>query len=1447
MRVRLLQVDNDDSTVLLVYPATMAEYEQALETLVGKAGAAGDRSPEASRAEGGPVRGCYVVTTASQRERWNLPDLAASGRARAVDEPKALDLLHEGALGQAVAAERLAASAPGAAPPRGGGTGESSLEAVRALVAPGARIDAVLGALAGDALPHAVCRTLQRALGQALASETAGVEEALDRAERVLSLPWRTRAPEGFDAAHLKRALDQTHGGLDAVKTRLIEVLAACPQTVGPLTVEGPRRAVEAETQAAVLVVRPGRQRAEAPVPCLAGARGTGKKSLAVAVAQALGRPHVRVRLGKGNAGSLIRGVENGVTGRIVEGLREAGANNPVFVLEELDRVKPENAEALLDVLDPARRPAFRDEYLRVPFDLSPVVWIATATDPGAIPEAVRKRINVIELPGYTAEEKVAIAQRYLLRRPFDAPAPTAATCLLPEPPAATESDIARNGPAVLLDREVSSAQELAALSAAAADDAVETWQTAACTGGIRFEPEAVRRVIEDHTSEPGVADLEAKLAAICRQVARRRPPGSVGPQVVTPAVVRELLGPGAALPPAVRAAIARERRRLGKSDGDGTSTNDWIECLEQLPWTRRAEAPINLAQVRAALDAGHAGLERAKACILEHLAVRRRNPRSPAVLCLAGAPGVGKTSLARCVADTLGRGFVKLACGGLRDETDLRGHNRTWKDAQPGWILRELRRIGSKDPVVVLDEIDKLGPGPAAVLLELLDPAQHHGFRDAFVELEFDLSEALFITTANQPAQIPPALRDRLEVVDLPGYSEAEKLAIAESHLIAAQNQVAGLASAPVRFTRGACRRIIREYTSERGVRQFTRCLQAVCRKVTLGLETGDASLVRDPVTARHVRALLGAPVVDPGDGLDRVHERLDAPALPPAVRVRGRQVLERLSAWATTDPDYARAREYLHCLLSLPWTARTAAPSDLARAGALLDAEHAAHEVAKERLLDYVAVRLAKPDVPAPLLCLAGPAGAGKTTLARLVAAALGRECAWVYCGALSGPAALCGARSDSPGRIVEELRRVGVRNPVFVLDEIDRLDEAGGAAAALLDVLDPAPGAVFRDRYLDLPFDLSEALFVATAVRPGSVPPMLRDRMRVIELPGYTAAEKRVIATRHLWPLQLALHGLTAGQVRIGDEAIDAVIRGYTREAGVWDLAAALGALCAKVVRRRAEGHGRARHDGNEEDGNEDEDRGNEEERDGDEEEHGRHDDHEARDGNDEPLEITPETVVEMLGAPAHPDGKVADRTARPGVAVGLCRTAAGGGEVIFVEASRMPGGGALTLTGRLGEAAQESARTALSWLRANAARYGLDSAIHRDADVHVHVQPGAGPIEGASAGVTMAAALVSAFTGRPVRGDLAMTGGITLSGQVLPVGGIKEKMLAAHRSGLARVVLPRENRKQVDEELGNDLRRAVEVDYVARVDDLLELTLGRAPAADDVAATPAGGWS
>ena len=271
--------------------------------------------------------------------------------------------------------------------------------------------------------------------------------------------------------------------------------------------------------------------------------------------------------------------------------------------------------------------------------------------------------------------------------------------------------------------------------------------------------------------------------------------------------------------------------------------------------------------------------------------------------------------------------------------------------------------------------------------------------------------------------------------------------------------------------------------------------------------------------------------------------------------MRARGREVLARLAGLATADPEQASGREYLQCLVSLPWTKRAAEPSDLPCARAVLDAGHAGHGAVKERLLDYVAVRLAKPDTPSPLLCLVGPPGVGKTSLAWLVAAALGRVHAWVACGELSRAADVHGARSGPPGRIVGELRRVGVRNPVFILDGIDRLDEGGGVAAALHEALAPMPGAAFRDRYVDLPFDLSDALFVATANRLTPVPAVLREAMTVVEVPGYTEDEKRAIAAGHLLPLQLARHGLTAGQVRVTGEAVDAIVRGYTRETGVW----------------------------------------------------------------------------------------------------------------------------------------------------------------------------------------------------------------------------------------------------------------------------------------------------
>ena len=371
--------------------------------------------------------------------------------------------------------------------------------------------------------------------------------------------------------------------------------------------------------------------------------------------------------------------------------------------------------------------------------------------------------------------------------------------------------------------------------------------------------------------------------------------------------------------------------------------------------------------------------------------------------------------------------------------------------------------------------------------------------------------------------------------------------------------------------------------------------------------------------------------------------------------------------------------------------------------------------------------------------------------------------------------------------PGQIIQGLRRAESKNPVFILDEIDKLgaDFRGDPASALLEVLDPEQNSVFRDHYLDVPFDLSEVLFITTANILDPVPPALRDRMEVLEIPGYTEEEKLAIARDHLVQKQIINHGLTLEQVTLPDETLRLVIRGYTREAGVRNLEREIGALCRKAARRRAE-------------------------------------------GDTNSLEITPDVVVALLGAPVYLDEEMEERTKEPGVAIGLAWTPAGG-DVLFIEASRMAGPGTLTLTGQLGEVMKESARAALSWFRAHAATYGADPDFFKNSEIHLHVPSGAIPKDGPSAGVTMVTALASELTRRPVRGDIAMTGEITLSGRVLPVGGIKEKVLAARRVGIREVILPRQNEKNINEDLTEALRRELTIHYVQSVDEVLLLAL------------------
>src|SRR6516225_4081760 len=479
----------------------------------------------------------------------------------------------------------------------------------------------------------------------------------------------------------------------------------------------------------------------------------------------------------------------------------------------------------------------------------------------------------------------------------------------------------------------------------------------------------------------------------------------------------------------------------------------------------------------------------------------------------------------------------------------------------------------------------------------------------------------------------------------------------------------------------------------------------------------------------------------------IEELRKKIEAAEMTEEAKKEAERELGRLGRMSPAAAEYTVTRTYLDWLVTLPWNVLTTEKIDINKAREVLDRDHYDLEKIKERILEYLAVLELKPQGKAPILCFVGPPGVGKTSLGRSIANAMGRKFVRVSLGGMRDEAEIRGHRRTYigalPGQIVQGLRRAESKNPVFILDEIDKLgaDFRGDPSSALLEVLDPEQNNTFRDHYLDVPFDLSEVLFITTANVLDPIPPALRDRMEVLEIAGYTEEEKLKIATDHLVAKQVKNHGLTPEYIQFTADALRQVIRGYTREAGVRNLEREIGALCRKVARRRAE-------------------------------------------GNETPIEITPDIVVGLLGAPKFLDEEMEERTKDPGVAIGLAWTAAGG-EVLFVEASKMAGTGSLTLTGQLGEVMKESARAALSWLRTHAKEYNIDPDFFKNAEMHVHVPSGAIPKDGPSAGVTMATAMASELTGRPVRGDIAMTGEITLSGRVLPIGGVKEKVLAARR--------------------------------------------------------------
>jgi ATP-dependent Lon protease len=541
-------------------------------------------------------------------------------------------------------------------------------------------------------------------------------------------------------------------------------------------------------------------------------------------------------------------------------------------------------------------------------------------------------------------------------------------------------------------------------------------------------------------------------------------------------------------------------------------------------------------------------------------------------------------------------------------------------------------------------------------------------------------------------------------------------------------------------------------------------------------------------------------------GEGDDQQREqgelrdKVEAAGMPEDAKKEALRELDRLSKMSPAAAEYTVTRTYLDWLIALPWAKRTEVEIDLFKAKEVLDNDHYDLEKIKERILEYLAVRKMKPDIKGPILCFVGPPGVGKTSLGKSIATAMGRKFHRLSLGGMRDEAEIRGHRRTYigalPGQIIQGLRRAESKNPVFMLDEVDKLgaDFRGDPASALLEVLDPEQNNTFKDHYIDLPFDLSEVLFICTANILDTIPPALRDRMEIIRLAGYIEEDKLHIARRHLIPRQLDNHGMKAENLAFGDEALQKLIREYTREAGLRNLEREIASIIRKVARKHAE-------------------------------------------GVTDTVAVTPEKVEEFLGAPYFMKEELEERTMIPGVALGLSWSAAGG-DVLFIEASQMWGQKGLTLTGQLGDVMKESAQAALSWVRAHARQLGVEDSFFERVDLHLHVPEGAIPKDGPSAGVTLVTALVSLLTGRPVRPWVAMTGEVSLSGRVLPVGGIKEKVLAAHRMGIKEVLLPKRNAKAVKEDIPQNVQNDLKITLVSSIEEVLELAL--------TPGEPAGPW-
>jgi ATP-dependent Lon protease len=709
-----------------------------------------------------------------------------------------------------------------------------------------------------------------------------------------------------------------------------------------------------------------------------------------------------------------------------------------------------------------------------------------------------------------------------------------------------------------------------------------------------------------------------------------------------------------------------------------------------------------------------------------------------------------------------------------------------------PGWDA--LHRVGT---AAVVHKMIRIPDGTLRILVQ--------GLRR--IRLEREVSEDPYLV--GEFVEVPDELEESKEVEALTRNVQSlfariialvpylpEELQIAAAN-VDDPSALCHLVASTLRLKTDEKQRLLEEADVERRLRDLTLILNRELEVFELGtkIQSQVQSELEKGQREFYLRQQLKAIQEELGEGdaeqaeVNELRERLAALTLPEEVAKAANRELSRLERLPAAAAEYGVIRTYLDWILTLPWDKLTEDDLDLERARTVLDTDHYDLEKVKERIVEFLAVSKLRNDVSGQILCFVGPPGVGKTSLGQSIARTLGRKFARLSVGGVRDEAEIRGHRRTyigaMPGSIVRALRDAESRNPVLLIDEIDKMgaDFRGDPASAMLEVLDPEQNKAFRDHYLDLPFDLSKVLFICTANTVDTIPSPLLDRMDVIQLSGYTEDEKVGIAKRYLVPKQLEAHGLSGGKLTISENALRLVVREYTREAGVRNLERRIADLCRKAAREIAE-------------------------------------------GRRQKLRVDERRARAWLG-PRRFSGEVRRRTATPGVATGLAYTAVGG-DVLFIEAQAYPGKGQLTITGQLGEVMQESAQAALSWVRAHAKQLGVPEGWFAEHDIHIHVPAGAVPKDGPSAGITMATAIASLVQGKAVAEDVGMTGELTLTGQVLPIGGLREKVLAAQRAGLKRVIAPRENEPDL-EELPPETRKELEFTLVDDIEDVLRAAL------------------